>query len=305
MADNDHNKVKKIKSIFRKWHFRWQYFGKKVLEVREGCDWVIEKINSDEPFMICRLGAEESRTVLKWMKKKNYEDRNIHNIMFNAGVFPNDVENIDKFCDVYTNSLKEADAALVWGCLGEATIIKKFTNKKISYIRNSIMNIILYPQPWTNALAGKKVLIIHPFIETIKSQYEKRDILFDQPILPEFAKIEYLKCVQSNAGEDKNCGFSSWFDALDWMKSEIDKKDYDIAIIGGGGYGIPLAAHIKKMGKKAIHMAGNSQLLFGIRGKRWDGWPEWSKHFNENWVYPSDEETPQNRSVVEGGSYWK
>lgn len=60
--------------------------------------------------MICRLGAKESRTAVRWMKTISYEQRNIHNIMYNAGVFPNDKETIDEFCRIYTSALKDADS---------------------------------------------------------------------------------------------------------------------------------------------------------------------------------------------------
>lgn len=36
------------------------------------------------------------------------------------------------------------------------------------------------------------------------------------------------------------------------MKSEIDKCDYDVCLIGCGAYGFPLAAHVKHKGKQAI-----------------------------------------------------
>ena len=53
------------------------------------------------------------------------------------------------------------------------------------------------------------------------------------------------------------------------MKSEIDKCDYDVCLIGCGAYGFPLAAHVKHKGKQAIHLGGTLQLLFGIKGNRW------------------------------------
>lgn len=40
--------------------------------------------------------------------------------------------------------------------------------------------------------------------------------------------------------------FSTWFDALDYMCGECEKIDFDIALLGCGAYGYPLAAHIKK-----------------------------------------------------------
>lgn len=52
----------------------------------------------------------------------------------------------------------------------------------------------------------------------------------------------------------------------------MDKIDYDICLIGCGAYGFPLAAHAKRKGKKAVHLGGALQLLFGIKGK--DGKPK-------------------------------
>ena len=121
--------------------------------------------------------------------------------------------------------------------------------------------------PWTQALAGKKVLVIHPFDELIQEQYAKREQLFPQKnILPEF-KLITLKAVLTIAGS-KDERFDTWFDALDYMCSEADKIDFDVAIIGCGAYGYPLAAHIKRSGKIAIHLGGVTQALFGIKGKR-------------------------------------
>ena len=45
---------------------------------------------------------------------------------------------------------------------------------------------------------------------------------------------------------------------------------FDVAIIGCGAYGMPLAAMLKQAGKQAIHLGGATQLLFGIKGKRWE-----------------------------------
>jgi glycerol-3-phosphate dehydrogenase len=57
-------------------------------------------------------------------------------------------------------------------------------------------------------------------------------------------------------------------------KKRSTKKDYDVALIGCGAYGLPLASHVKRKGKQSIHLGGGLQLLFGIKGKRWDDNPE-------------------------------
>ena len=109
--------------------------------------------------------------------------------------------------------------------------------------------------------------------------------------------------------------FRDWFEALDYMKTEIDKIDYDICLIGAGAYGFPLAAHVKRRGKKALHLGGALQLLFGIIGSRWEdsnyGVKKWgipkgkyANLINEHWVRPDEDEKPKNAMAVEGECYW-
>lgn len=48
----------------------------------------------------------------------------------------------------------------------------------------------------------EKVLVVHPFVDTIESQYARRELLFeDTNILPSF-ELKTLRAVQSNAGND-------------------------------------------------------------------------------------------------------
>ena len=158
--------------------------------------------------------------------------------------------------------------------------------------------------PWTGGLSGKKVLVIHPFRETILRQYEKREMLFDSPeTLPEFADLQVVQAVQTIAGNTDG-RFRDWFEALDWMYTEAVKIDFDTAIIGSGAYGFPLAAKLKAAGKQAFHMGGATQLLFGIKGSRWDNHPVIGRLYNEHWVRPAESERPRSANIVEGGCYW-
>jgi glycine/D-amino acid oxidase-like deaminating enzyme len=84
----------------------------------------------------------------------------------------------------------------------------------------------------------------------------------------------------------------------------MDAVDYDVCIIGAGSYGLPLAAHAKRRGKIAVHMGGATQILFGIKGRRWDGHAEISQLYNDAWVRPKTTEVPRAACDVEGGCYW-
>ena len=159
--------------------------------------------------------------------------------------------------------------------------------------------------PWTAALAGKKVLVIHPFEHTIQEQYKKREQIFpDSEILPKF-ELKTLKAVQTLCGE-KDDRFMTWFDALDYMYERAIDIDFDVAIIGCGAYGMPLASKLKNAGKQAIHLGGATQLLFGIKGYRWENnYPtKIATFFNDAWAKALAEETPKNASTVEKGCYW-
>ena len=99
------------------------------------------------------------------------------------------------------------------------------------------------------------------------------------------------------------------------MKKEVEREDFYVCLIGCGAYGFPLAAYVKRMGKQAIHLGGALQLLFGIKGSRWEnpnyGVKEWgitygsySSLINEFWVKPLIKDTPKNAKQVEGACYW-
>jgi hypothetical protein len=146
--------------------------------------------------------------------------------------------------------------------------------------------------------------VVHPFAKSIRSQYAKREALFKDPrVLPAF-ELQTIESVQSISGDCAR--FADWFEALAWMKQAIATLDFEIAIIGAGAYGMPLAAFIKReLGRKAVHLGGATQILFGIKGRRWDEWPRYATGlYNEAWTRPLEDERPAAAGKVEGGCYW-
>ena len=132
--------------------------------------------------------------------------------------------------------------------------------------------------------------------------YKRREKLFeDVRILPEF-KLRTYQAIQSQGGTSK---YASWVDAFEKMKEDIAKIDFDISLIGCGAYGMPLGAFIKEVLKKqAIHVGGQLQLLFGIKGKRWDMRKDTSVLYNQYWIRPTEELRPKNYMDIENGCYW-
>ena len=282
--------------------------GKPVLSTVATNELIVKLIESGEPFMAGRIGANELSTIktFDFQFKSKYEKQMLF-LSNGAGFFPPTSEAGMQFVDLMKASIPYVDLIAVWMIPFYGYFLKQYTKPDVQLTYLSDFEPWYYPSnPWSSALSGKTVLVIHPFVKTIEQQYRKRELLFQSTnILPAF-KLKTLQAVQTIAGETDN-RFETWFDALDWMEQEALKMDFDIAIIGCGAYGFPLAARLKNVGKQAIHLAGATQLLFGIRGKRWDTDKPLAikSFFNDDWVYPDASEKPKDARTVEGGCYWQ
>jgi hypothetical protein len=295
------------KKIFKKAIKPVKYAGKNILLQQDGNDYLLSLIRKNLPFMVGRLGSTELRVVSDCIATdinlyKEARKESVDLLVKWSGFFPNDIKLVLQFGDLMKSSCSKLDLIGVWFNAMEDYMVKKYASQsQLSYLRS--LEPWYNENPWTKALEGKKVLVIHPFEDTIIKQYLKREKLFkNKDILPKFTLLT-LKAVQTVAGQ-KDDRFETWFEALEYMYAEAMKKDFDIAILGCGAYGFPLAAKIKKAGKQAIHLGGATQLLFGIKGKRWDNHPNISKLYNEYWVRPMENEKPQNANKVEEGCYW-
>lgn len=300
--------LRKIKRKLTKKRISLKKYGSKTLVTNsEANDIIVEKLRSGEPFMAARIGSVELNTIIR--NENNVLQDTKARAAFdalnnNAGFFPKDGTLLPKYCEQMFDACKEVDLLGVWSNEMEDYIVDHYCgNAKLC--RLMALEPWNVETPWSAALEGKKVLVIHPFEKTIVSQYQRnRENLFPgTKILPKFESLSTVKAVQTIAGE-KDDRFKDWFEALNWMYEEAMNKDFDVAIIGCGAYGFVLAAMLKRAGKQAIHMGGATQLLFGIKGKRWDEMPQVSKWYNESWVRPNEEEQPKRKNLVEEGCYW-
>ena len=292
-------------------HLVYNMKGKDVQEL------VRNLLTSNEPCMIARFGATELtamegyrcnvsiRNIKRYLNKEidriGYTNYIANNMWVLSGFFPSNKHTLDKFSEMMINLLPMVDVLGSW-----RTEEQWFDKDLCNAIKVPLADLEPYyfENPWTTALEGKRVLVIHPFEDTIRKQYAQLDKLFvDDQLMPKYELLT-LKAIQSIAG-NKPAEFNDWFEALDWMKSEIDKLDFDIAIIGCGAYGFPLAAYVKQIGKKAIHLGGAVQYLFGIRSNAAEQNSRLKQLMNEYWVYPSQEETPKGIEKVEDSRYWK
>lgn len=295
---------------------------------REGAaEMIYNLLSGDKPCMIARYGSTElaaiqnyigvkstKHSVLSFIRGKRHEWWWNENVMEQmkrwSGFFPSTPEYLARFGELMLADAAEVDLLGSW--LAAEDELQPYMRPDVQKVHLLLLEPFWSRKPWSRILRGKRVLVIHPFEETIRQQYERRELLFaNADTLPKFSLLT-IKAVQSLGGEAD--GFASWFDALDHMKAQMDSVEYDIALIGCGAYGFPLAAHAKRTGHKAVHLGGALQLLFGIKGKRWENPQHGAERlgkegpyldlFNEHWVYPADTDRPATAANVEGACYW-
>lgn len=275
---------------------------------QEASDLIKAELLSDKPIMIARIGSTELQAMTYYINsQKKYKmpweifrgKMILKKMAILSGFFPSTKENIFKFSRDMIKDMNDVDILGTW------RKEEKLFDKELRFakkIRLQDLEPYYHQHPWSEVLKDKSILVIHPFTESIANQYLKRTLLFNNPdILPQFNLIT-IKAVQSIA--DNKPDFEDWFNALDSMKNQINAIDFDIALIGCGAYGFPLAAHVKRIGKKAVLLGGALQILFGIRGKRWDSHSKISLLMNEHWSRPLPSEIPTNSKKIDGGSYW-
>ena len=286
---------------------------------QEASNKIKKLLAAEQPCMICRFGSGElsaTVTYLNIIEESNIFAKSIRYIKNemgyfwwdeylkkgmsnNAGFFPVNNTFLQKFGKRMIEDIGQIDILGSW--LDNEKIVEKFMpNAQIVPLNN--LEPYYHINPWSEILKDKKVLVIHPFVKTIKDQYKNRQRIFkNKRILPDF-KLKTIKAVQSIANNQVD--FANWFQALDFMCDQVESADFDIAIIGAGAYGLPLASFIKQIGKKAVHLGGATQIMFGIKGSRWDNNPFFQKLYNDSWVRPDLSEKPTNFNKVESGCYW-
>src|SRR5574344_107099 len=268
-------------------------FGKPILGIDESNILIHDMLLDGSPRFIGRIGSTEMGVINDYFNathhlRKKISDKHVECLCKFSGFFPPDEKLVESFSKLYLDCGKQLDVFALFQHGDEDFYAKQYASQsKLVELRS--LEPYYSQTPYTSALEGKRVLVVHPFAKTIESQYKKRELLFrDQRILPAFS-LRTIASVQSLGGNgDSDAKFKNWFDALHFMEEQISLVDFDVALLGCGAYSLPLASFIKEnLKKNCVIVGGSLQILFGIKGARWDCRPFFQSLYNENWVRPS------------------
>ena len=268
-------------------------------------------ISGKAPYAAGKVGSIEAaglhaymaraKAILKKSRVPAYSPYISQTLHVNAGVFPQTSEAYDRFGKFFLSVLSECDLLVAWDVKGEADIIANYC-PDATLVNLYTLEPFFASNPWTSTLGGRRVLVISPFIESIKRQYARREGLWDnEHVLPPFELLTLRAPLSAALVTPQD---ADWFAALERMQRQMDALDYDVALIGAGAFSIPLAVHAKRGGKVGVHLGGALQMLFGIYGSRWEKKSLFKPFIKSNWVRPGREETPAQSAKVEDSCYW-
>lgn len=276
---------------------------------------ISDAIREKKPLFVSRLGKWETEVCNQWMNPDfssrpgvanfprhlldtpRVRGRTRLNFLVTWGLA---AQKIGDFVTLYMQSAKDVDILGSW-LEAESDFFKE--GSKPDSLDLQQLDPWFCSEPWSAHLRGQRVVVVHPFSDSIGEQYaNNRKMLFESSsVLPEFD----LRTVQAFFPGVRNPPrFRGWKEALRRMEREVFSEPFDVAIIGCGPLGIMLGSRIKRAGKVAIHLGGSTQILFGIMGRRWEVYDlPIQKEF---WIRPAKHEMPTRRNLDSNdrGTYW-
>lgn len=275
---------------------------------------IADCIESGKPMLLARLGGTEGCVAGEYIERKlglreHYSKDVIDWLYTTSGFFADNYDDKEKAMDEYAEltleGVKECDylSAMFPTKNYMPFIFKHFATKATPTFSDFGPYFdIPVKDSWIRALKGKKVLVVNSFTDSIEFQYSRKKDIAKSPDyeLPDFELVTYKSYVTQL--EERPGGFKNFFEVLEKMLNDIRKIDFDVALIGAGAYGFPIAVEIKKMGKISLEVCGRTPLFFGVYGER-DVRNGLEKYMTDAWIRPL-EEKPKNFKKVEDGCYW-
>lgn len=299
--------INELRTKKRLWKMNSPSYGNRDnLSISQAKNYLIAKIGSEQPLSVVRMGFGELEFMYECMFReihhvgnKEYKRKSMADLMRE---FPNGVETYNK---LVRSAFENADLMACWyQTKWEERLIRQFCADETKCTTQHILEPIYDEINWISALEGKRVLVISPFSEQIVAQIPNLKMIYPNGLWPE---VTFLTCtsIWYDNMVYKDPRFGNWFEVLEYMKNEIAKTDFDVALLACGTFGTPLVDYIKQIGKQGIYVGGILQMYFGLRGNRWDNdGDKYSVLYNEYWTRLGEINKPAGASALEGDCYW-
>jgi len=284
---------------------------KESVEQKKG--FAMGKLGFSEQFLLGYLPFKETKPGN--VQLKAYEALLRYHCEIQFGVFPTHATFLHEFAQFYTKQVQQIDILGLFQAHQEEKIIKA------NYLRAYFIPYQMtepdrsIPANESNCylpyFEGKKLLFISPFADLLKSRATKNTFesvwstiqkkwFHPSQVCSYEIPYSYVNSIQTHKK------YRNSINLFGEICSNIGRMDFDIALIGAGALGLPLAGYLKGQGKTAISVGGHLQVLFGVRGARWSKDGFWTKnYFNPHWIEMPEKYHPENKSMLtDNSAYW-
>lgn len=294
----------------------WQKGDKSIQEGAEKiCQTIQQALETGNGALIGRHGTIELTMMLLYEMNQTIDANRLPILEKNAGIYPKSQKTALEWVKAYKEATASADVmAAGW--------YSPLAKAELSFLEKVVPSVSLVPlrslepyyvpdgQSWTRLLEGHTVAVVSSFTNTMKEQLRYKDGIWpNRPsLLPESTKWKFVRSYYSPALAKGRChwpdAITSWKEAVEYLEKNVLQTGARFCLMGCGGLAMPLAARLKQKGVICIVLGGAIQLLFGIKGKRWENHSIISEFFTNEWTYPKDSEVPNGFVEIEGGCYW-
>lgn len=282
-------------------------------------NYILEKIDKNEPFFIGRLSGNEPNLCGRILSNNNLPNNLIYEMLNGAGIKFLNNNDIKQYVKTYNNACINSSILCIWsGSMYSQTKSYYDFLDKIKPDQPRICAQSLEPFYFMNnndynfdkVFMNKKVLIITSHKQTTEKQLKENKNIFNKPIFHNTTEFYVYKPVQQNGGNHDEHSWIYHFENMKKDLTEINKTfNFNIALVSCGGFGMLVSDFIfTTLSKSAIYVGGGLQLYFGIIGNRWKSHPVISKLINDKWVNVLEEDKPAklklNPRLCENSCYW-
>ena len=290
-----------------------------IIENQRLRNYLENKLKTHEPFIIPRIAGVENKLahlgIMILQTNQTLQNDLLEKFLFvmknNAGIKITNPQSIVNYASMYLQAFHECEMYFDWEPWGNVAqsifdsllfIHINFNKTRVSALALDVFHNI-HSNPWTTSLRGKRLLIISPFVDSMREKLDNRDKIYGVELFPE-CEFVFLKPPQTQA----NCESDEFNVELDKFVFKINeiKSLFDVALVSCGGYGNLVCSKIYQMNKSAIYVGGVLQMYFGIYGSRWERERKeiMSLYKNEYWTRPKEVERPDGFQNVENSCYW-
>ena len=152
-----------------------------ILSAGQGNALIEQLVMAAKPALVSRLGAAEVSCLRHYSTRRQgqhpipYRTRVVTKMSTNAGFYPAVDDLLDDFCRTYLDAASLIDVLGVWYNPFEEVVANE-TCPSARLVPLTALEPYYYAGPWSRALQGLRVLVVHPFAASIRENYEANQV---------------------------------------------------------------------------------------------------------------------------------